>query len=481
MRPALLMCCTAALAAILLAVTALDAAPAPPGPELPAACANLVDDDGDGAVDLDDPGCADKRDQDETDPPLPPPQPACGNGIDDDGDGAIDGLDPGCSDTITDNDETDPPPLPVACANGIDDDGDGAVDLDDPGCDGPIDTSEDDPLPRPACADRADNDADGRIDGDDPGCDGSDDDDETDPKPDKPPRGGAPLAAFEVAPARPLTGETVLFTARAAAAKNRKVVALRWDLDGDGAYDDATGGQASRTFPRPGESVVGLEVEDDDGTTSVATRRIAVQNRAPAASFQLKPQAPVAGERVRFVSTAQDPDGTLAAVAWDLDGDGAYDDGTGAVAARRYRSAGRHVVRLRVTDAEGAQAMAQSAIDVSKPSPITPFPVIRLAGRYTHSGVTVRLLSVMAPRGARTVVRCVGGRCPVRSQARTSRLSRFRRFERGLPPGVKLEIRVTQRGRMGKYTSFRIRSGRPPLRRDRCIAPWTTRPRRCRA
>jgi len=59
------------------------------------------------------------------------PQYACSDGIDNDGDGLIDMDDPGCMND-QDNDEYDPPP--VQCNDGIDNDGDGLIDLDDPGC-----------------------------------------------------------------------------------------------------------------------------------------------------------------------------------------------------------------------------------------------------------------------------------------------------------------------------------------------------------
>ena len=60
----------------------------------PPACRNTRDDDGDGHIDLDDPGCTETEDDDETDPPTPP---VCANGLDDDGDGATDyPADPDC-------------------------------------------------------------------------------------------------------------------------------------------------------------------------------------------------------------------------------------------------------------------------------------------------------------------------------------------------------------------------------------------------
>ncbi|BBL76354.1 glycoside hydrolase family 5 protein [Methylomagnum ishizawai] len=100
----------------------------------PAACADGLDNDGDGWVDYPaDPGCSSSTDSDETDPPPPT---ACADGLDNDGDGRVDyPADPGCA-SATDSDETDPPPPPpAACADGLDNDGDGRVDYPaDPGC-----------------------------------------------------------------------------------------------------------------------------------------------------------------------------------------------------------------------------------------------------------------------------------------------------------------------------------------------------------
>jgi hypothetical protein len=64
---------------------------------------------------------------------LPPSALACGNGRDDDGDGRVDADDPGCI-AEWDADEADDAQRPPACANGLDDDGDGLADADDPGC-----------------------------------------------------------------------------------------------------------------------------------------------------------------------------------------------------------------------------------------------------------------------------------------------------------------------------------------------------------
>ncbi|RIL01326.1 MAG: hypothetical protein DCC71_18120 [Proteobacteria bacterium] len=87
--------------------------------------------------------------------------PACANDIDDDGDGLYDGLDPGCA-NASDASERDPA---LPCDDGADDDGDGRADHDpatladpaagrgDPGCKDPARPRED-----PQCSNGADDD-----------------------------------------------------------------------------------------------------------------------------------------------------------------------------------------------------------------------------------------------------------------------------------------------------------------------------------
>tara|TARA_R110002096_G_scaffold143328_4_gene299267 strand:- start:42316 stop:45180 length:2865 start_codon:yes stop_codon:yes gene_type:complete len=130
------------------------------------ACNDGVDNDGDGLIDLADPGCVDATDLDETD------DTQCSNGVDDDGNGETDfPNDIGCS-SYADNDESGI----AACADSIDNDGDGATDLADPGCDDAADTSEAD---IPLCSNGIDDDGDTLIDyPEDTGCDSAVDDDE---------------------------------------------------------------------------------------------------------------------------------------------------------------------------------------------------------------------------------------------------------------------------------------------------------------
>lgn len=125
------------------------------------ACADGLDDDGDGKIDRDDPGCDAADDPSEADPEL---GALCGNGSDDDADGQTDAADLGCTATATTS-------LWVAdaCRNGVDDDGDGQTDYPaDSGCTGHADASE--WSDAATCADGLDNDGDGQTDLADPTC-----------------------------------------------------------------------------------------------------------------------------------------------------------------------------------------------------------------------------------------------------------------------------------------------------------------------
>ena len=110
-----------------------------------------------------------------------------------------------------------------------------------------------------------------------------------------------------------------------------------------------------------------------------------------------------------------------------------------------------------------------------------PFPVVRIAGIVLPDGALVKVLSVRAPRGASVRVRCRGRGCPARAVAKSTdrSLLRFHRFERRLRAGVTLQLFVRKDGRIGKYTRFRIRAGKPPARVDRCLMPGSSRPVSC--
>jgi hypothetical protein len=76
-----------------------------------------------------------------------------------------------------------------------------------------------------------------------------------------------------------------------------------------------------------------------------------VENNPPLASFTASPTVGPAPLTVFFdASSSSDPEGLAVSYAWDLDGDGGFDDATGVTTSFVYASAGSYTVRLQVTD-----------------------------------------------------------------------------------------------------------------------------------
>jgi PKD domain len=197
------------------------------------------------------------------------------------------------------------------------------------------------------------------------------------------------------------------------------------------------------------------------------------------ASFSWFPSVPQIGQNVSLVSTSTDSASPITAFAWALMGNGAFAAG-GPLMTTSFSTPGSHVVQLNVTDANGRSSVASRTIQVTSAPVILmqPFPIVRIAGSETTSGVRLRLLTALAPIGARVTVSCRGHGCPTKSEGQVA-LSRksnsgtviveFRRFERSLKAGVILEIRITKPGQIGKFTRFVVRRGKLPVRVDTCL------------
>ena len=120
-------------------------------------------------------------------------------------------------------------------------------------------------------------------------------------------------------------------------------VQLKIGPGGDLFYVDFNGGAIHRiTYTAPGE--------------------------APDAVASATPTSGVAPLTVAFNGTAStDPTGQPLTYAWDLDGDGAFDDSTATQPSFTYTAAGTYSVQLRVTDPGGLSDTAQLTITVTPP------------------------------------------------------------------------------------------------------------------
>jgi hypothetical protein len=302
-------------------------------------------------------------------------------------------------------------------------------------------------------------------------------------------------ADFKWTPAFPASSQTVTFQSTSTVTGiGNSIADYQWDLDGDpsNGFENDTGTvpSVSTTYPLPGQVAVRLRVTDTLGNRSTLKKTLTVVGQAPVASFTFVPSAPLANQPVTFTSTSTDPDGTIADLAWDLNGDSVYDNGAGPTALRIFPAAGAYVVGLRATDNEGAVAFySQTIIVGAAPLPLaiaspvlrllSPFPIVRIAGRTTRHGVRLKLLTVDAPVGSTVLVRCKGRSCPFKAQSRVARVVRVRRLERPLRAGVTVRIYVTSRSAIGKYTRFKILKNAAPLRIDRCLLPGKLKPIAC--
>jgi PKD domain len=333
-----------------------------------------------------------------------------------------------------------------------------------------------------------------------------------------------PNADFDWAPKPVVAGTPVTFTSTSIPSDPlTPISSTRWEFDGDHKYDaKSPDGTATATAPAPGTWRVTVRVEDIAGEGDAETKEIAVEvrpppppppNQPPTAAFAAIPGSPLVGEEITFVSYSDDRDGRITHQAWDTNGDGIFDDGTGPVATRRFSVPGEKAVTLRVTDDRGAASTLsltvlvreQSAESASGPSPpssggpsppnsrqavfgptplpkfLIPFPIVRLVGSVTHVGTRIRVLEVRAPRGAQAVVRCRGRGCPVKRVKKAVGRApvRFAALERLMPAEVLLEVLVRRADRIGKYTRFKLRGNRRPQRADGCLWPGTARMAPC--
>jgi PKD repeat protein len=179
-------------------------------------------------------------------------------------------------------------------------------------------------------------------------------------------------ATIEVDPPVLLSFQEVTLTATAGEG-GAPISRVQWDLDADGSFDDGASNPIKTAFPSPGSHVVRVRVTDESGGWTTSERALTVGNRVPTATISFSPSQPSSLEPVSFTVSAADPDGVIASHQWDLDGDGAFDDGDALEAARSFPRKGSYVARARVSDDLGASTTATVAVVVANRPPVASF------------------------------------------------------------------------------------------------------------
>ncbi len=104
-----------------------------------------------------------------------------------------------------------------------------------------------------------------------------------------------PAAAMSYEPLAPQPTNPLYFTATSVKpASQSGAPTYRWDLDGDCAFDDATGATASLSDPAQGYRYVRVQVSYPDGDRAIAKERVKIGNppSMPPAPICLPPQTP---------------------------------------------------------------------------------------------------------------------------------------------------------------------------------------------
>jgi DNA-binding beta-propeller fold protein YncE len=191
----------------------------------------------------------------------------------------------------------------------------------------------------------------------------------------------------------------------------------------------------------------------------------AVGNRPPSASLVPDPPTVAAGRPVRLdAERSSDPENLPLVYEWDLDGDGAFEAGSGgtATASRSWAIHGTATVRVRVNDPHGGRSIAEANVTVDGAAPV-----------IGHLRRGARVLAVKRP--ARRLRKRSGRQAPPRSRAAAPRRrppprATTIRFSLTEPASVTLAVDRARRGRRpvpGEPCRVRARTGRHCLRWSR--------------
>ena len=132
-----------------------------------------------------------------------------------------------------------------------------------------------------------------------------------------------PVAAIDASPVSGPAPLTVNFDGSGSSDAEGGALTFAWDLDGDGAFDDASTPTASWTYETAADTTVGLRVTDPGGQTDIEHVVISVANDPPVPVIDLPTSGFTwhVGEPIDFSGHASDPDeGALpdSALSWSV-------------------------------------------------------------------------------------------------------------------------------------------------------------------
>ena len=196
---------------------------------------------------------------------------------------------------------------------------------------------------------------------------------------------GAPVAVAKANPNPSIAGQIIQLDGSDSFHQDstKHIVQWDWDLDNDGTFD-VSGPYPTVSFPAVGNYPVKLRVTDDAPTPATAETTLTLVVNVP----PLPPTAEAGGPYSFCVdatpwfldglgsvnpdegaSEPGQPGDTIVSYEWDLDGDGQFDDASGAqpdvTAFFTAAGAGSYLVQLRVTDSTATSFPSSGFGDLS--------------------------------------------------------------------------------------------------------------------
>jgi PKD repeat protein len=187
-----------------------------------------------------------------------------------------------------------------------------------------------------------------------------------------------PVAEITAQPASGNAPLAVLLDASGSDDSEGGIVSYEWDFNGDGIYDGyGSSPQVLHTYTAPGIMEARVRVTDSNGAQAVNQVTVTVAslaNSSPTAQLVLDPATGMVPLAVDLdASASADPDGSIVLYEWDFNGDGLWDGyGADPLVSHTYFDTGNLDARLRVTDNEGAQAIATATLALSDPNNLAP-------------------------------------------------------------------------------------------------------------
>jgi PKD repeat protein len=157
-------------------------------------------------------------------------------------------------------------------------------------------------------------------------------------------------------------GDPVILNGSNSTSLEANIVLYEWDLDGDGAYDDATGITTPAFYEDNGVYSVGLRVTDEVGLSDTDTTEVNVINVAPTVGEITAPLDPVqVGSPIQVSAPFSDPGADNWTAEWDWgNGDSTSGSFNGNVVSGNYTydTPGVYTITLTVTDDDGGVGSA---------------------------------------------------------------------------------------------------------------------------